>query len=203
VGQSRSGLPDGIAAVDLAVMRRVEHGDSRLLDLVMPRLSRLADHGVLWTGLAFALWATGDRWARRAAWRGIGSLLAASAIANIAGKGMTARGRPEIRVPPARRLPRTPQTMSFPSGHAASAAAFATGVALEKPGLAAPADPGRRPQAAAPGPAASEGENLALVVNMSAGTASSRLAGPSGWRAATAASARHAPSRWRQACRCW
>ncbi|HEX6452426.1 MAG TPA: hypothetical protein VF060_23570 [Trebonia sp.] len=109
MGQSRSGLPDGIAAVDLAVMQRVEHSDSRLLDLVMPRLSRLADHGVLWTGLAFALWATGDRWPRRAAWRGIGSLLAASAVANIAGKGLTARGRPEIRVPPARRLPRTPR----------------------------------------------------------------------------------------------
>ena len=222
MGQSRSALPDEIAAVDLAVMRRVERSDSRLLDPVMPRLSRLADHGVLWTGLAFGLWATGDRWARRAAWRGIGSLLAASAVANIAGKGLTARGRPDIRVPPARRLPRTPQTMSFPSGHAASAAAFATGVALEKPGLAVPVIvlaavvgvsrvatgvhypsdvlagfaigtaagaatlrwwPRRPPTPAAalrpqrPAPAASEGENLALVVNMSAGTASPRLAG--------------------------
>jgi diacylglycerol kinase family enzyme/membrane-associated phospholipid phosphatase len=222
VGQSRSALPDRIAAVDRAVMRRVAHSDFRLLDLVMPRLSRLADHGVLWTGLAFGLWATGDRRARRAAWRGIGSLLAASAIANIAGKGLTARSRPEIRVPPARRLPRTPRTTSFPSGHAAAAAAFATGVALEKPGLAIPvvvlaAAVGasrvltgvhypsdvlagftvgtaagaatlrwwpRRPSAPAAAlrpqhaaPVASAGENVALVINMSAGTASSRLVG--------------------------
>ena len=50
-------------------MRRVTQSDSRLLDLVMPRLSRLANHGVLWTALAAGLWASGDRWARRAAWR--------------------------------------------------------------------------------------------------------------------------------------
>jgi diacylglycerol kinase family enzyme/membrane-associated phospholipid phosphatase len=129
---------EAITAFDRAVMRRVTQSDSRLLDLVMPRLSRLANHGVLWTGLAAGLWASGDRWARRAAWRGIGSLAVASAVANVAGKGLAAGDRPGVRVPAARRLPRPPRTTSFPSGHAASAAAFATGVALEKPGLAVP-----------------------------------------------------------------
>ncbi len=62
-------------------MRRVAGNDSRLLDLAMPRLSRLADHGLLWTGLAIGLWVTGDKRARRAAWRGIGGLAAASAAA--------------------------------------------------------------------------------------------------------------------------
>jgi undecaprenyl-diphosphatase len=119
-------------------MRRVAESDSRLLDLVMPRLSGLANHGLLWTGLAIGLWVTGDRRARRAAWRGIGGLAAASAAANIAVKGLAARGRPNADVPVSRRLRRAPRTTSFPSGHAASAAAFATGVALEKPGLAAP-----------------------------------------------------------------
>jgi len=73
--------------------------------------------------------------ARRAAWRG---LAAASAATNILGKSLTARDRPHDKVPGARQLNRAPRTTSFPSGHVASAAAFATGVALEKPSLAAP-----------------------------------------------------------------
>jgi membrane-associated phospholipid phosphatase len=73
--------------------------------------------------------------ARRAAWRG---LAAASAATNILGKSLTARDRPHDKVPGARQLNRAPRTTSFPSGHAASAAAFATGVAREKPSLAAP-----------------------------------------------------------------
>ena len=48
------------------------------------------------------------------------------------------RPRPAGEVPLARRPGRTPVTSSFPSGHAAAAAAFATGVGLEMPALAAP-----------------------------------------------------------------
>ena len=48
------------------------------------------------------------------------------------------RPRPAGEVPSARRPGRTPVTSSFPSGHAAAAAAFATGVGLEMPALAAP-----------------------------------------------------------------
>ncbi len=107
-----------------------------MLDQITPRLSRLANHGVLWIGLAALLWTTGRRQARRAAWRGLGSMAAASATANLLGKGLTGRHRPETCVPAARRLP--PVTTSFPSGHAASAAAFATGVAIEVPALAGP-----------------------------------------------------------------
>jgi undecaprenyl-diphosphatase len=126
-----------IAAFDRAAVRRIGETDSRLLDLVMPRLSRLANRGLLWIGVASVLRATGDRRqvARRAAWRG---LAAASAATNILGKSLTARDRPHDKVPGARQLNRAPRTTSFPSGHAASAAAFATGVALEKPSLAAP-----------------------------------------------------------------
>jgi len=127
-----------IAAFDRAALRRIAETDSRLLDVVMPRLSRLANHGWLWIAVAAALRASGDRWARRAAWRGLGGLAAASATANIVGKSLAARDRPRDQVPGARQLAQAPRTTSFPSGHAASAAAFATGVALEKPGLAAP-----------------------------------------------------------------
>jgi undecaprenyl-diphosphatase len=127
-----------ITAVDHGTMRRVAAADSRLLDVFMPRLSGLADHGVLWIGLGASLWAAGDRWARRGVWRGLGSLAVASLTANVVGKGLAARARPVSQVPPARRPARVPRTSSFPSGHAASAAAFATGLALEKPSLSGP-----------------------------------------------------------------
>ncbi|WP_037664717.1 phosphatase PAP2 family protein, partial [Streptomyces aurantiacus] len=44
-------------------------------------------------------------------------------------------------VPLVRRLKRQPVTTSFPSGHSASAAAFAAGVALESPRLGAAVAP--------------------------------------------------------------
>jgi membrane-associated phospholipid phosphatase len=62
---------------------------------------------------------------------------ASSAAANVAVKAVAARDRPDAHVPAFRQLQRVPRTTSFPSGHAASAAAFATGVALEKPSLRA------------------------------------------------------------------
>lgn len=136
--RSRRRLMDRLAALDRGTARRVAQADSPVLDRVMPRLGRLANHGVLWIALAIGLRATGNRWARRAAWRGLGGIAAASVAANLVGKGLTARDRPSFEVPIARRLPHAPRTSSFPSGHAASAAAFATGVALEMPGLAAP-----------------------------------------------------------------
>jgi undecaprenyl-diphosphatase len=58
-------------------------------------------------------------------------------MVNIVGKGLSARGRPGFVVADARQVPR-PRSTSFPSGHAASAAAFATGVSLEMPSLAVP-----------------------------------------------------------------
>jgi diacylglycerol kinase family enzyme/membrane-associated phospholipid phosphatase len=101
-------------------------------------LSRLADHGFLWMVLAAALLATGNRQARRAAWRGLGAMAAASTAANVVGKGLAGRRRPDVDVPVPRRPRRVPRTTSFPSGHAASAAAFAVGAAIEMPELCAP-----------------------------------------------------------------
>ncbi|WP_189148758.1 bifunctional phosphatase PAP2/diacylglycerol kinase family protein [Streptomyces lacrimifluminis] len=105
---------------------------------VLPRLSRSANHGVLWFATAAALAATGSPRARRAAVRGLTSLAVASATINTVGKRSVRRARPVLdAVPRARQLKRQPITTSFPSGHAASAAAFATGVALESRGLGA------------------------------------------------------------------
>ncbi|MET7479370.1 phosphatase PAP2 family protein [Streptomyces sp. NPDC005648] len=104
----------------------------------LPRLSRGANHGVLWFAAAAAMSASRTPRARRAAARGLASLSLASLTINTLGKRSVRRTRPALDpVPRARQLKRQPITTSFPSGHSASAAAFATGVALESPGWGA------------------------------------------------------------------
>lgn len=109
---------------------------------VLPRLSRSANHGLLWFGVAAGMAIGGSPRARRAALRGVASLAVASAVVNTVGKRSVRRDRPILdAVPVVRQLKRQPVTTSFPSGHAASAAAFATGVALESTGWGAAVAP--------------------------------------------------------------
>ncbi len=123
---------------DLAAYRRLAALRDTPLDRVVPLLTRSADHGLLWIGVA-ALLSTGRRPQRRAALRGLASLGLASALANVPAKLAVRRARPDLTpVPLVRRLRTQPSTSSFPSGHAASAAAFTVGVALEQPWLALP-----------------------------------------------------------------
>lgn len=101
-------------------------------DPALRRLSHAADHGRLWLGTAAGLTLVGGHTARRAAVRGLGSLALASLAVNTLVKWSARRPRPLLDgVPRVRLLERQPHTTSFPSGHSASAAAFATGVALE------------------------------------------------------------------------
>lgn len=125
--------------VDDVLTAALNSRDTPRLDVVLPALSRAANHGVLWAGVGTALWATRRPELRRAALRGLGSLALASAVANGPGKFLARRSRPLLHdVPLARQLLRQPVTYSFPSGHSASAAAFAAGVALESPVVAVP-----------------------------------------------------------------
>ncbi|WP_210481573.1 bifunctional phosphatase PAP2/diacylglycerol kinase family protein [Naasia sp. SYSU D00948] len=105
--------------------------DSVRVDTAFRRLSHAADRGLLWFAAATAL-AIGGR--PRAALRGVLSLTAASILANLIGKRVFGGDRQLLDdIPVGRRLRRHPTSPSFPSGHSASAAAFATGVALEAP----------------------------------------------------------------------
>ncbi|CAL9440165.1 hypothetical protein SUDANB120_02223 [Streptomyces sp. enrichment culture] len=121
-----------------AVARRHWPGAER----VLPRLGRAANHGVLWGATALAIAAFGSAPARKAALRASASLALASATINTIGKWSVRRPRPLLDgVPAVRQLSRQPQTTSFPSGHSASAFAFATGLALHAPALGAAVAP--------------------------------------------------------------
>lgn len=128
-----------LQARDLAVFRSVADRHWPGADPLLPKLSRSANHGLLWFGAAAGIAALGSSArSRRAALRGVASLAVASAAINTVGKGAVRRERPIADlVPVVRQLKRQPITTSFPSGHAASAAAFATGVALESKGWGA------------------------------------------------------------------
>ena len=106
------------------------------VDVVLRVLSSAANHGKLWFGIAAVGVLAGGRY-RRAGIRGVGSLAVASFTANSLVKPLVGRRRPDIeRTHLARRIGSTPWTSSFPSGHSASAAAFATAAALELPASA-------------------------------------------------------------------
>jgi undecaprenyl-diphosphatase len=126
-------------ALDRAVYRAVALTPTPTLDGGLVRLSTEADHSRLWFGVAAALVVSGGSRRRRAAALGVASIALASATTNLVVKPVLARERPDrlaAEVPQARHV-RMPGSTSFPSGHAASAVAFATAVSRELPAAAA------------------------------------------------------------------
>ena len=103
------------------------------LDRWLRRLSTAANHGRLWMLLGVLL-AIRKGPTRRGAIRGLGSLAVSSGVVNVVLKRFFGRVRPDLENLQAhRRLRREPGSLSFPSGHSSSAAAFVTGVAMESP----------------------------------------------------------------------
>lgn len=119
--------------------RIAKHHDPRFVEVGVPLLTRAADHSKLWMALAGVMSVSGRPRLRRAAARGVGSIAVASLVANQLGKRAVPRRRPLLAsVPTGRIARRVPRSSSFPSGHSASAAAFAVGAAIEDPWLALP-----------------------------------------------------------------
>ena len=115
------------------LLERVGRLPTTRVDRWLRRLSTFADHGKLWLVISLALGLQRGQ-QRRGAVRGLGSLVFSSALVNVVLKRVFGRVRPDLAtVATDRSLRRAPHTLSFPSGHSASAAAFATGVALESP----------------------------------------------------------------------
>ena len=127
-------------AVDAAVYAAIADVDTPALDVAMRRLTSAADHSRVWFGSAAILAVFGGSRGRRAAKRGVVSLGIASAFANLVAKPLTMRRRParvELELLARRHVP-MPRSNSFPSGHTASAFAFATGAGQALPSLSAP-----------------------------------------------------------------
>lgn len=129
-------IGDGLGTLDREVFEAVAESPSPLLDAVMPRLTRAADHSKLWIGIGAGLALFGKPAAARGATRGLLTLAVTSAVTNQVAKRLRRRERPNhLSVPLTRRSWRVPTSSSLPSGHSASAAAFAVGVGLESPPL--------------------------------------------------------------------
>lgn len=129
-------ITQGLGTLDREVFEAIAESPTPLLDTAMPPLTRAADHSKLWFAIAAALLATGRRGPQRGAVRGLVSLGVTSLLTNQVAKRIWKRPRPSrTSVPLPRRIKRFPTSNSLPSGHSASAAAFAVGVGLESPPL--------------------------------------------------------------------
>jgi undecaprenyl-diphosphatase len=113
-------------ALDHAVYGAIAGSATPTLDRGLVALTRAADHSKLWFACAGVLAVAGGPRGRRAAGRGLASIAVASGGVNLGVKLLSRRKRPDrVDVPEARQV-RMPLSTSFPSGHAASAFAFAT-----------------------------------------------------------------------------
>jgi undecaprenyl-diphosphatase len=129
-------IGQGLGTLDREIFEAIAESPSPLLDAVMPRLTSAADHSKLWFVIAILLGASRRRSAVRGATRGVASLAVTSLLTNQVAKRIWVRPRPNwATVPIVRRSLRMPTSNSLPSGHSASAAAFAVGVGLENPPL--------------------------------------------------------------------
>ncbi|MEU3570869.1 phosphatase PAP2 family protein [Kitasatospora sp. NPDC036755] len=128
-----------LRTLDGAVYGAVAATPTPALDSALRRLSRAADHSKISLTVA-ALLALRPGRPRQAAVAGAGAVALASVTANLVGKRLVRRPRPDreqARVVVGRQVP-MPESASFPSGHTASATAFATAVGVLLPPLAVP-----------------------------------------------------------------
>jgi undecaprenyl-diphosphatase len=116
--------------IDVAIYAAVAATPTPALDRAVRRLTTAANYSRLSLAAAGALAVTRGPRGRRAAGMGLASIAVTSAIVNLAIKPLARRRRPDRDtrgVPLSRHVP-MPTSRSFPSGHTASAFAFATAV---------------------------------------------------------------------------
>lgn len=131
---------DEAERVDVAVYAAIARTSTPALDRAMADLSRAADYSRLSIAAAAVLALAGGATGRRAAARGLGSAMVTAAFVNLVVKPLGRRRRPDriAREVPIARQVRMPISSSVPSGHAAAAFAFATGVGHPSPAAAVP-----------------------------------------------------------------
>lgn len=126
--------------LDQAVYSAIADTPTPTLDEPFQKLSNAANYSKLWLGTAGLIAVAGGRRGRRAAAVGLASIGITSLIVNQGLKRIAPRPRPdrEAEDVPEERYVKMPGSTSFPSGHSASAFAFATGVAGFVPVLSTP-----------------------------------------------------------------
>ena len=125
--------------VDRAVYHAVAGTSTPQLDQAMRHLSGAANYSKLWIATSVLLAARGPR-GRVAAGSGLAAVAATSAVANLVVKPLARRRRPDRsaeEVPLPRKV-EMPASRSFPSGHTASAVAFASAVGRVLPAAGVP-----------------------------------------------------------------
>ena len=126
--------------LDVAVYAAIAATPTPSMDVGLRRLSRAANRSQLWLRCAAALAVLGGERGRTAAVNGVASIALTSAVVNLALKPLGDRRRPDRpthAVPLARHV-EMPRSSSWPSGHSASAFAFATGVGAAWPAAGVP-----------------------------------------------------------------
>lgn len=140
VAARTSGVLHRLGSLDRAAYVAVARGSTPALDGPLSRLSHFANHSKPWFLVASLLAVLGGPTGRRAAQAGVVAIAAASLLVNQPMKLIGDRARPDRaghEVPQARWVP-MPTSTSFPSGHSASAAAFAVAVGDVLPALRLP-----------------------------------------------------------------
>jgi undecaprenyl-diphosphatase len=128
-----------VDGLDRAVYGAIASASTPNLDRFFNRLSDAANHSRLWFTAAAVMALTGPP-GKRAAVDGLAAIAVTSAVANAVAKPLGGRRRPDradFHVPRARQVA-MPRSTSFPSGHSASAFAFASAVSTSWPAGGAP-----------------------------------------------------------------
>lgn len=137
--RSANGLLAEAHRLDAALYASIAASSTPSLDGPMALISDAANLSKPWVASAALLSLFGGRRGRRAALYGIASIAAASTVVNVAMKPLSQRRRPDraaIGVIEERHVS-MPSSTSFPSGHSASAFAFAIGVGHVMPAAGA------------------------------------------------------------------
>ena len=132
---SQSGWLASLHRADASLYATIASSSTPSLDGPVALISNAANLSKPWVASAAALALFGGKRGRRAAFYGIASVTVASAVVNLAIKPISSRRRPDrvaAGVVEARHVS-MPSSTSFPSGHSASAFAFAVGVGQVMP----------------------------------------------------------------------
>jgi membrane-associated phospholipid phosphatase len=130
-GPARTSVVRALSALsrlDRACYQAVARLPPSKLDAPLRRVANFADFSKPWFIVAAMLALFGGSRGRRAAMTGIAAIGATSFAVNQPMKLLSARTRPDRTNVPRERWFNMPESTSFPSGHSASAAAFATAV---------------------------------------------------------------------------